>query len=123
MPDAARVTDNHTCPVTSGSVPHEGGKILPKGAPDVLIGHLPAARKGDRASCKGPVDEIADGSATVFIGGEPAARVGDGTMHGGKITDGCPTVHIGNDPQAASFMASSAPLVERCDDPRLPPSA
>ena len=98
MPPAARITDMHTCPmVTPGTppVPHVGGPILPPGCPTVLIGGLPAARVGDMATCVGPPDAIAMGSATVMIGGMPAARLGDMTAHGGSIVVGCPNVIIG----------------------------
>ncbi|MCP3993674.1 MAG: type VI secretion protein [bacterium] len=92
---AARVTDLHTCPMVTGTVPHVGGPILPPGCPTVLIAGLPAARMGDMATCVGPPDTIAIGSATVLIGGIPAARMGDATAHGGVITVGAPTVLIG----------------------------
>ena len=92
---AARVTDMHTCPMTTGQIPHVGGPILPPGCPTVLITGLPAARMGDLATCVGVADTIAAGSATVLIGGQPAARLGDATAHGGVITLGAPTVLIG----------------------------
>lgn len=92
---AARITDMHTCPMTTGPVPHVGGPILPPGAPTVLIGNLPAARATDMATCVGPPDTIAMGSATVMIGNMPAARMGDQTGHGGVIVGGLPTVLIG----------------------------
>lgn len=95
MPLAARVTDMHVCPMTTGPVPHVGGPILPPGAPTVLIGGLPAARVGDMCVCTGPPDSIVAGSATVMIEGMPAARMGDSTAHGGSIVLGCPTVMIG----------------------------
>lgn len=98
MPLAARVGDMHSCPmVTPGTppVPHVGGPILPPCCPTVLIGGMPAARVGDMATCVGPPDAIAKGSATVMVGGMPAARIGDPTVHGGVITMGCPTVLIG----------------------------
>lgn len=95
MPLAARITDMHTCPMTTGPVPHVGGPILPPGEPTVMIGGLPAARVGDMATCVGPPDSIVMGSATVMIGGIPAARMGDTTAHGGSIILGCPTVMIG----------------------------
>jgi uncharacterized Zn-binding protein involved in type VI secretion len=96
MPPAARVTDMHTCPMTTGTVPHVGGPILPPGCPTVLIGNLPAARAGDMATCAGPPDTIAMGSQTVMIGNMPAARMGDQTAHGGVIMPPCcPTVIIG----------------------------
>lgn len=92
---AARVSDMHTCPLVTGVVPHVGGPILPPGCPTVLIGGMPAARVGDMATCTGPPDTIAMGSATVLIGNMPAARMGDQTAHGGVIVAGCPTVLIG----------------------------
>ena len=98
MPPAARLGDLHVCPmVTPGTppVPHVGGPILPPCCPTVIIGGQPAARVGDMATCVGPPDSIAMGSATVLIGGQPAARIGDTTVHGGSITVGCPTVIIG----------------------------
>ncbi|MCD2452490.1 PAAR domain-containing protein [Methylicorpusculum oleiharenae] len=92
---AARLTDMHVCPMTTGPVPHVGGPIIAPGAPNVLIGGLPAARVSDMAVCVGPPDSIIKGSATVMIGGMPAARMGDSTAHGGTIVIGCPTVLIG----------------------------
>ncbi|MBS3954857.1 MAG: PAAR domain-containing protein [Methylomicrobium sp.] len=92
---AARLTDMHVCPMTTGPVPHVGGPISAPGAPNVLIGGLPAARVSDMAVCVGPPDSIVKGSATVMIGGMPAARMGDSTAHGGTIVIGCPTVLIG----------------------------
>lgn len=88
MPPAARVTDMIVSTATFG-IPTP---IIPPGAPNVLIGGLPAARMGD--SCG--VDAIVKGSATVLIGGMPAARVADLTAAGGAVMPlGAPTVHIG----------------------------
>jgi uncharacterized Zn-binding protein involved in type VI secretion len=98
MPPASRLTDMHTCPmVTPGlpPVPHVGGPIVGPGAPNVLIGSIPAARVGDTCVCVGPPDTIVKGSATVLICGMPAARIGDNTAHGGAIVLGLPTVLIG----------------------------
>jgi uncharacterized Zn-binding protein involved in type VI secretion len=92
---AARLTDMHTCPMTTGPVPHVGGPITGPGVPTVLIAGLPAAVIGDMATCVGPPDTIVKGSATVLIGGKPAARLGDQTAHGGVIVLGAPTVLIG----------------------------
>lgn len=92
---AARITDMHVCPMTTGPVPHVGGPILPPGAPTVLIGNLPAARVSDMATCVGPPDTIAMGSTTVLIANMPAARMGDTCAHGGTIVVGLPTVLIG----------------------------
>ncbi|WP_375443581.1 PAAR domain-containing protein [uncultured Fibrella sp.] len=95
---AARMGDNHLCPmVTPGlpPIPHVGGPILPPGTPTVLIGGQPAACMGDMCLCVGPPDSILIGSTSVLIGGKPAARMGDQTMHGGTIITGLPTVLIG----------------------------
>lgn len=95
---AARVGDNHVCPMaTPGTppIPHVGGPITGPGVPTVLIANMPAAVLGDMAVCTGPPDTIALGSATVHIGGKPAARMGDSCAHGGTIVLGCPTVLIG----------------------------
>lgn len=43
---AARVTDQHLCPMVDGVKPHVGGPIT-MGEPTVLIGFQPAARVGD----------------------------------------------------------------------------
>ena len=98
-PFAARLTDMHTCPMQTPAVPspipHVGGPITGPGVPTVLIGKMPASVVGDVATCVGPPDTIAKGSATVMIGGKPAARMGDSTAHGGVIVAGCPTVMIG----------------------------
>ena len=96
MPAAARITDNHSCPMTNlNGSPHTGGPILPPGITSVIIGGMPAAVLGDKCTCAGPPDIIIKGSATVLIGGKMAARQGDTTAHGGSITAGCSTVIIG----------------------------
>jgi uncharacterized Zn-binding protein involved in type VI secretion len=95
MPPAARVTDLHTCPMSTGPVPHVGGPIIGVGAPTVLIGMLPASVVGDTLVCVGPPDSAIKGSATVLICGKPAVRMGDTTAHGGTIVFGLPTVMIG----------------------------
>jgi uncharacterized Zn-binding protein involved in type VI secretion len=107
---AARLTDMHTCPMFTGTVPHVGGPISMPGAPTVLIGGLPAARVGDIAVCAGPPDAIAPpGAPTVLIGGSPAARVGDQTVHGGVIVVGCTSVLIGpGDPAPPGRCVESA---------------
>ncbi|MEP7377638.1 MAG: PAAR domain-containing protein [Chitinophagaceae bacterium] len=97
MSFAARVGDNHSCPLSnpgSGN-PHTGGLITGPGVSKVLIGKKPAAVIGDKCTCVGPVDSIATGSTTVKIGGQYAARMDDMTQHGGKITSGFAKVIIG----------------------------
>jgi len=107
---AARVSDLHTCPmVNPGPVPHVGGPILPPGCLTVLIGGLPAARIGDRATCVGPPDTIVMGSKTVLIGGKPAARMGDNTAHGGVIVKGMLTVLIGDSSAGGGGAAPASP--------------
>ena len=91
---AARMTDMHVCPMCNGPVPHVGGPIV-LGAPNVLIGNMPAARVGDMCTCVGPPDTIAMRSITVLAGGKPAARMGSLTSHGGTVVAGFPTVLIG----------------------------
>jgi uncharacterized Zn-binding protein involved in type VI secretion len=98
MPPAARLTDDHECPMETPSIvpiPHVGGPILGPGTPTVLIGGLPAARVGDLLACHGAHDTIVQGSSTVTITGIPAARMGDTTAHGGRITTGAMNVMIG----------------------------
>jgi len=92
---AARLSDMHVCPMSTGPVPHVGGPCTGPGVSTVLIGGLPAVVLGDMATCTGPPDTIIKGSATVFIGGKPAARLGDSTAHGGTIVLGDFTVLIG----------------------------
>lgn len=93
-PPAARIGDNHVCPMVTGTVPHVGGPIA-LGEFTVMIGNMPAARVGDMCICTGPPDTIAKGSATVMIANKPAARLGDTTAHGGSIVVGFATVMIG----------------------------
>ncbi|MGB3800358.1 MAG: PAAR domain-containing protein [Lewinella sp.] len=95
MPPAARLSDMHVCPLSTGPVPHVGGPIIGPGVPTVLIGGMPAAVLGDSCTCVGPPDTIVMGSSTVLIGGVPAARMGDLTAHGGSIVVGAPNVIIG----------------------------
>jgi len=95
VPPAARLTDNHVCPMVTVLVPHVGGPIVGPGVPTVMIEKMPAAVMGDNCVCVGPPDVIAKGSATVMIGGKPAARLGDSTAHGGSIVLGAMTVMIG----------------------------
>lgn len=68
MPEAARKTHPHWCPI------HSGGPIL-GGSPEVLLpGELGAACLLDVAACAGP-DPIAQGSSTVLINGLPASQL------------------------------------------------
>ena len=91
---AARLTDMHVCPMTTGPVPHVGGPIVGPGAPTVLIGKLPAAVMGDMATCVGPPDTLILGSPKVLIMKKPAVRMGDSCAHGGTVILGFPMVLI-----------------------------
>jgi len=97
MPDmpAARVTDPHVCPMSTGFVAHGGGPIMPPCEPTVETGNLKQARISDMATCVGPPDVIAQGSSTVTVRGLFAARMIDPTVHGGTILMGLFTVIIG----------------------------
>lgn len=95
MAAAARITDMHTCPMTTGTVPHVGGPLIPGANSSVLVGGLPASIVGDSCVCTGPPDSLSVGSSSVFIAGSPAVRMGDATGHGGVVVAGCPTVIIG----------------------------
>jgi uncharacterized Zn-binding protein involved in type VI secretion len=61
------VVDAHTCPLTSGTVPHVGG--VARGSTTVFINGSPAARQGDTITEGGPPNAIAVGLPTVLIGG------------------------------------------------------
>jgi uncharacterized Zn-binding protein involved in type VI secretion len=92
---AARIGDNHVCPLITGVVPHVGGPIV-KGEFTVLVVSMPQARLTDNVVCVGPPDLIVKGSGTVLVGSMPAARLLDNCAHGGMIVGpGAPTVLIG----------------------------
>ena len=95
MAAAARITDMHTCPMVTGTVPHVGGPLLPGSNTTVMIGGMLASIVGDNCVCSGPPDTLTVGSTTVFIAGSPAVRMGDATAHGGIVVAGFPTVIIG----------------------------
>lgn len=88
---AARIGDNHTCPV------HDDGPVIATCSPNVIIGGKNAARATDLCDCGSTSDMIVTGSRSVFINGLPAARLGDKTNHGGQIVEGLPSVLIGDD--------------------------
>jgi uncharacterized Zn-binding protein involved in type VI secretion len=92
MPDAARVGDNHTCPV------HTGGPIDAPASPNVDTNTVAQARAGDPATCAGPKDMIITGSKTVYVNGIPAARKTDKTVHKGAVAVGSSNVEIGGAP-------------------------
>jgi uncharacterized Zn-binding protein involved in type VI secretion len=76
---AARIGDNHTCPmVTPGvpPVPHVGGPFV-MGSPTVLVGEMPQSRVTDQLVCVGPPDVAVMGEPTVLVG-----MVGSGGLAG-----------------------------------------
>ncbi len=86
---AARMGDNHICPLLNPGVPpppHVGGPIL-KGSASVMIGNMPAARVGDPVLCAGPPDSIAMGCPTVLIGDAMSPGAGAGTGGGEKSAE------------------------------------
>jgi uncharacterized Zn-binding protein involved in type VI secretion len=96
MYPAARLGDNHTCPMLNpDESPHTGGRIV-EGYETVLIADAPAARCGDQATCVGPTDVIVTGNDSVLIAHRPAAALGDQTTHGGVIVEGETSVLIGS---------------------------
>jgi uncharacterized Zn-binding protein involved in type VI secretion len=67
LPAWRATSDFHTCPLSSGPVPHVGG-VISLGSLTVLIGSLPAARQGDMIVESGPPNSIVMGCPTVIIG-------------------------------------------------------
>lgn len=59
--------DIHTCPLTTGPVPHVGGPVT-MGSTTVFINKLPAARMSDTIVESGPPNTIVGGCPTVLIG-------------------------------------------------------
>ncbi len=59
--------DMHTCPLSSGPVPHAGG-VVAAGSTTVLINNSPAARMGDMIVEAGPPNSIVSGESKVLIG-------------------------------------------------------
>lgn len=67
MPAWRALSDEHTCPLVTGVVPHVGG-VVAVGSLTVLIEGLPAARMGDMVVEAGPPNAIAVGCPEVMIG-------------------------------------------------------
>lgn len=61
------LSDVHSCPLVTGTVPHVGGSVL-KGSTSVLINNFPATRMGDSVIESGPPNSIVSGCPTVLIG-------------------------------------------------------
>lgn len=100
---AARKTDPHNCPEPKPE-PHIGGPI-DDGSANVDVNGLPAARRGDPATCVPVKDKIHKGSLTVLVNGKQFARRYDRTDHkGGFIKDGSPNVDVGSVPAGCEFL-------------------
>ena len=127
MPPAARVNDNHICPMQTPAVvpiPHVGGPILGPGVPNVLIEGMPASVVGDVCICVGPPSAVMKGSTGVLIAGRAAARVGDPTMHGGSILPpGAPTVWIGETGSGNAKTVVANPATGERDEGSSGPTA
>lgn len=67
MPAWRCLSDAHTCPLVSGTVPHSGG-VVAQGSTTVLINNLPAARQDDMVVETGGPNSITMGCLTVIIG-------------------------------------------------------
>jgi uncharacterized Zn-binding protein involved in type VI secretion len=82
---AARVDDNHLCPLTVPAI-HVGGPILLPGALQTFINGKNAARVNDKAVCTAPApDTVRGGLITVFVDGNPASRIADKTDVGSIV--------------------------------------
>ena len=91
MPPAARITDQHVCPLFDGPKPHLGGPILSPGCPTVLIGGLPffirhrtaaeiaSAKAGDTAQLRDPATDDSRLMKTMDGKLNPAILVTSGT--------------------------------------------
>lgn len=91
---AARIDDNHICPLVAPAI-HAGGPILLPGAPLTFINGKNAARVSDKAFCTAPApDTLRGGLITVFIDGNPASRIADKTDVG-SIVAGSADVLLG----------------------------
>ena len=67
MPAWRAALDTHTCPLTTGTVPHVGGTVA-VGSVSVRIEGGFAARQGDQIVEAGPPNAIAAGAFSVLIG-------------------------------------------------------
>jgi uncharacterized Zn-binding protein involved in type VI secretion len=114
MRPSARLGDYHMCPVKE-PLPHVGGPILKRGAPDVLVEDSPAARGGDIAPCSIATDVVIEGSGTVLIGNMPAARRQEACLHGGDVKTGAAEVFIGGPAVAPPNIDRIVEIVRELD--------
>lgn len=67
LPAWRAAVDVHTCPLSSGPVPHVGG-VVTVGSATVLIEGVSAVRQGDTIVENGPPNTVVGGSPTVQVG-------------------------------------------------------
>jgi uncharacterized Zn-binding protein involved in type VI secretion len=129
MLPAARIGDNHVCPmVTPGvpPVPHVGGPFI-MGSPTVLVGNMPQSRVTDQLTCVGPPDMAVMGEPTVLVG-----MVGAGGLAGAMaglqamaipvpMNAVSPNAGATGNPATATFLADGTMLVSAPPGGALPP--
>lgn len=122
---AARIGDLHTCPMTTGPVPHVGGPFI-LGSPTVLVGEMPQSRVTDQLTCVGPPDVAVMGCETVLVGmaggGGAVSAVAGVQAMGASVPMQDPAAQASAQPQAqlqqdGTIKTSAAP------GSRLPPNA
>ena len=100
---AARVGDQHVCPMVIPGmppIPHVGGPIT-LGSFTVLVGSMPQARASDMAVCVGPPSTVVMGAPTVMVGmaggggggGPMGAAMGAAVSTGRSPLGDVPTAH------------------------------
>jgi uncharacterized Zn-binding protein involved in type VI secretion len=121
MLPAARIGDNHVCPmVTPGvpPVPHVGGPFI-MGSPTVLVGNMPQSRVTDQLVCVGPPDMAIMGEPTVLVG-----MVGAGGL--ASAMQGLESMNIPvpmNTPNPSTSAAAGAPSATLLSDGTMMTSA
>ena len=95
MANIALLGDNHTCPASSGPVPHVGGPIVAASGSACTVNGIPVALVGDKCMCAaGGPDAITSGASGLTINGVEVAMMGSDTSHGGKIVVGTPVLTV-----------------------------
>lgn len=107
---ASRIGDLHTCPMSTGPVPHVGGPFI-LGSPTVLVGMMPQSRVTDQLVCVGPPDVALKGEPTVLVGmagagGVMSASAGVVAM-GASVLSAAPPSVGGGSPAAAGTQPAT----------------
>jgi uncharacterized Zn-binding protein involved in type VI secretion len=129
MLPAARIGDNHVCPMVMPGVPpvpHVGGPFV-MGSPTVLVGNMPQSRVNDQLICVGPPDTAVMGEPTVLVGmvgagGLAGAMAGLQAM-GVAVPMNAASLNAGGmgNPATATFLADGTLLVSAPPGGALPP--